>query len=75
MELTICLERLSPGQTLDIVYELEDQYSYERHVDFTYAFHPRITNEHPPYNIIRERYTAFTFQDEMVATWFRLRYG
>jgi hypothetical protein len=75
MELTICLERLSPGQILNIVYELEDQHGLKRDNDFTWEFHKRVTNGNPPYDIIQERYTAFTFCDDVVATWFRLRYG
>lgn len=75
MGVTVCLENISPGGILDIVHELEDRFGIMRNVDFSWEFHRRITNENPPYNIIQERYTAFTFQDAVVATWFRLQYG
>lgn len=73
--MTVCLENLSPGQILDIVYDLEDRFGIMRNVDFTWEFHRMITDENPPYYIIQRRYTAFTFQDSTVATWFQLQYG
>lgn len=68
----VIIENLDVDESLKIVYDLK-QKGYKIGVDFDWAYHKPIYDDYN-WTMVKNRETVFSFYQEELATWFRLRY-
>lgn len=67
------IEHISPADTIDIVNQLRNQ-GYTQGKDFDFAYH-QARYDNDGWSAVTPKSANFTFYNDLLATWFTLKYN
>jgi len=70
---TVKLLRKTVSASMDIVYDLRAQ-GYVQGQDFDFAYRPTVYND-DGFTVATPKVTEFTFYNDILATWFYIKYN
>lgn len=73
MPKTVKLLRKTVADSMDIVHDLRAQ-GYVQGQDFDFAYHPTVYHK-DGFSVVTPKTTEFTFYNDVLATWFYMKYS